>query len=65
MRRLLLPVYTKFRDMTVELKEFEDIRFKNLVIGSACYNRIKDCTEQALQLFQKWMKTADPDDNNT
>lgn len=64
MRRLLLPVYTQFRDMTIELKNFDNIRFNNLVIESACHNRIKDCTDQALQLFQKWMKTADPDSNN-
>ncbi|KAE9538907.1 hypothetical protein AGLY_005489 [Aphis glycines] len=64
MQRMLSPVYSRFRNMTVELNNFEEIRFKNLVIAEACRRRIKDCTEQALDLFSRWMKTTDPDKNN-
>jgi len=64
MQRMLFPVYSRFQDMTVELNNFEEIRFKNLVTAEACRHRIKDCTEQALDLFRKWMKTTDPDKNN-
>lgn len=64
MQRTISPVYDQFQDMTVELKTFEEIRFKNLVIAQACHHRVKDCTEQALSLFKKWMATEDPDSNN-
>jgi len=50
--------------MAVELNGFEEIRFKNLVTAEACRNKIKSCTEQSLDLFSKWMKTTDPDNNN-
>ncbi|XP_001944764.2 aminopeptidase N [Acyrthosiphon pisum] len=64
MQRMLSSVYSEFRDMAVELNGFEEIRFKNLVTAEACRHRIKDCTEQALELFSKWMKISDPDNNN-
>ncbi|KAF0765051.1 aminopeptidase N-like [Aphis craccivora] len=64
MRRLLLPVYSRFQNMTTKYNSFEETRFKNLVIAEACRHEIKDCTKQALDLFRKWMKTTDPDKNN-
>jgi len=64
MQRMLLPVYSKFRNMTTKLNDFEEIRFKNLVIAEACRYRINDCIEQAVNLFSKWMNTTDPDKNN-
>jgi len=64
MRRLLLPVYSRFQNMTSKLNGFEEIRFKNLVTAEACRQGIKDCIKQALDLFSKWMKTTDPDKNN-
>lgn len=64
MRRILSSVYNQFRDMTVELKSFEEIRFKNLVTSYACHYKINDCNEQSLKLFRTWMETEDPDNNN-
>lgn len=64
MRNILSSVYEQFRDMTTELKNFEQIRLKNLVISVACSHRIKDCTDQSLKIFNNWMKTTDPDNNN-
>lgn len=63
MRNILSSVYNQFRDMTTELKEFEQIRLKNLVISSACNNKIKDCSEQSLRIFKNWMSATDPDSN--
>ncbi|XP_026808314.1 aminopeptidase N-like [Rhopalosiphum maidis] len=64
MQRMLSPVYSRFRNMTTKLNDFEEIRFKNLIIAEACRYRINDCTEQAINLFSKWMNTTDPDKNN-
>jgi len=64
MQRMLSSVYGKFQDMTVELNGFEEVKFKNLVTEGACQHQIKDCTEQALSLFRKWMNVTDPDNNN-
>lgn len=50
--------------MTVELNGFEQVQFKNLITAEACRHQIKDCTEQALNLFRKWMEITDPDNNN-
>jgi len=50
--------------MSVELDGFENISFKNLVTAEACDHQIKDCTQQALDLFRKWMKIIDPDNND-
>lgn len=61
MRNTLSSVYNQYRDMSDELKEFEQIHLKNLVISSACNHKIKDCTEQSLRIFQDWMTTTDPD----
>lgn len=61
---MLSSVYGKFLDMTAELNGFEEVSFKNLVTSHACHYQIKDCTEQALDLFRKWMKIADPDNDN-
>lgn len=64
MQRILSRVYNQFKDMTVELKTFEEIRFKNLIISHACSNRMKDCIDQSLKLFRTWMEKKDPDNNN-
>lgn len=64
MQRMLSSVYNDFKDMTSELKGFEEINFKNLVISEACRHRVKDCTDKALVLFKKWMNTDDPDNTN-
>jgi len=64
MKRVLSSVYNQFRNMTVELENYEDIRFKNLVIAEACRYRVQDCTDQALKLFKQWMNTDNPDSNN-
>ncbi|XP_022171836.1 aminopeptidase N-like [Myzus persicae] len=64
MQRMLSSVYSKFQDMTVELNGFEQVQFKNLITAEACRHQIKDCTEQALNLFRKWMEITDPDNNN-
>jgi len=64
MKRMLSSVYNRFRNMTVELEGYEDIRFKNLVIAEACRHRVQDCIDQALTLFKQWMQTEKPDSNN-
>lgn len=64
MQRMLSTVYSKFINMSVELDGFENISFKNLVTAEACDHQIKDCTQQALDLFRKWMKIIDPDNND-
>ncbi|XP_060868466.1 aminopeptidase N-like [Metopolophium dirhodum] len=64
MQRMLSSVYSKFRNMDVNINGFEDIHFKNIVTAEACSHQIKDCTQQALDLFRKWMKIIDPDNNN-
>ncbi|VVC39573.1 Hypothetical protein CINCED_3A003208 [Cinara cedri] len=64
MRRLLSPVYTNFRNMNEEVKGFEEIRFKNMIIAQACRNQMKDCIHQSLELFSNWMTAEDPDNNN-
>lgn len=65
MKRIISPIYGQLREMTTELKGYEEIRMKNRVIGEACHHRIKDCTEQALKLFNDWMTTDEPDVLNT
>ncbi|XP_015378503.1 PREDICTED: aminopeptidase N-like, partial [Diuraphis noxia] len=64
MQRMMSSVYAKFQDMTVELNGFEEIVFKNLVTSHACYYKIENCTKQPLDLFRKWMKITDPDNDN-
>lgn len=64
MKRLLSFVYNQFQDMNDEVNGFEEIRFKNMIIAQACRHHVKDCTEQALELFNIWMKSDDPDNNN-
>lgn len=64
MQRMLSSVYSKFMNMSVELVGFENINFKNIVTAEACGNQIKNCTQQAVDLFRKWMKIIDPDNNN-
>lgn len=63
MKRILSTVYGQFQNMTTELERFEDIRFKNLVVAQACGYKMKHCTEQARMLFDKWMASENPDDN--
>ncbi|XP_025198945.1 aminopeptidase N-like [Melanaphis sacchari] len=64
MQRLLWPMFNKVRNITIKLNGFEEVRFKNLVIFEACRYQIKECTKQALDLFNKWMNTTDIDKNN-
>ncbi|XP_008182457.2 aminopeptidase N [Acyrthosiphon pisum] len=64
MRRMLSCVYSKFRNMNDKVNGYENIKFQTYVISNACNNQIKDCIQQALDLFRKWMKINDPDNNN-
>ncbi|XP_008186165.1 aminopeptidase N isoform X2 [Acyrthosiphon pisum] len=64
MQRMLSSVYSKFGNMNGQTEGFEKINFKNIVTAEACGHQIKNCTQQALDLFRKWMKTIDPDNNN-
>ncbi|XP_050433287.1 aminopeptidase N-like [Adelges cooleyi] len=64
MQKLIAPVYNNYRDMTEELRGYEPILFKNLVIAEACRNRMRDCSDQAVTLFRKWMQSSDPDNFN-
>lgn len=61
---MLSSVYSNYRDMTTELKDFEEIHLKNLITIEACRHRVNDCTDQALMLFKKWMNVDNPDSNN-
>ncbi|XP_050540509.1 aminopeptidase N-like [Daktulosphaira vitifoliae] len=65
MQRMISPVYSRFRDMSEELKGYEPVLFKNHVISEACRNRMKDCSDQALSLFRKWMELRDLNDEDS
>jgi len=65
MQHMLSSVYSKFRNMDDKVNGFEDIHFKNIVTAEACSHQVKNCTQQALDLFRKWMQIIHPDNNNT
>lgn len=64
LRYMLLPVYHQWRNLTLDVKGFEDTQLRNLVMSTACRNLLKDCTDQAYQLFHKWTEVIDPDRSN-
>ncbi|XP_029346688.1 aminopeptidase N [Acyrthosiphon pisum] len=64
MRDMLSCVYSKFRNVEQEVNGYENIYFKTTVINRACEYQTKDCIQLVLDLFRKWMKSVDPDNNN-
>ncbi|XP_016663890.1 aminopeptidase N-like isoform X2 [Acyrthosiphon pisum] len=64
MRDILSCIYNKFRNMDDKVNGYENIKFQNLVISNACEYQTKDCIQRVLDLFRKWMKSIDPDNNN-
>ncbi|XP_003240752.1 aminopeptidase N-like [Acyrthosiphon pisum] len=64
MRDMLSCVYSKFRNMDEKVNGYENIQLKNLVISRACEYQTKDCNQRVLDMFRKWMKSIDPDNNN-
>ncbi|XP_003248278.1 aminopeptidase N-like [Acyrthosiphon pisum] len=64
MRDMLSCVYSKFRNLEEKVIGYENINFKSLVISRACEYQTKDCIQRVLDLFRKWMKSVDPDNNN-
>ncbi|XP_003240500.1 aminopeptidase N isoform X1 [Acyrthosiphon pisum] len=64
MRDMLSCVYSKFRNLDEKVNGYENINFKRLVISRACEYQTKDCIQRVLDLFRKWIKSVDPDNNN-
>ncbi|XP_029341713.1 aminopeptidase N isoform X2 [Acyrthosiphon pisum] len=64
MRDMLSCMYSKFRNIDEKVNGYENINFKILVISRACEYQTKDCIQRVLDLFRKWMKSVDPDNNN-
>ncbi|XP_029342693.1 aminopeptidase N isoform X2 [Acyrthosiphon pisum] len=63
-RDMLSCVYNKFRNMEEKVNGYENIQLQSLVISRACEYQTKDCIQRVLDLFRKWMKSVDPDNNN-
>lgn len=63
-KTLLVPIFEKFNKLTDIPKDFEEIKFKNLITSWACKTDVGDCTEQALDLFKRWKTDSNPDVNN-
>ncbi|XP_029344594.1 uncharacterized protein LOC100161354 isoform X1 [Acyrthosiphon pisum] len=64
MRDMLSCVYSKFRNMDEKVNGYENIQLQSLVISRACEYQTKDCIQRVLDIFRKWMKSIDPDNNN-
>eukprot|EP00102_Acyrthosiphon_pisum_P019671 XP_016656881.1 PREDICTED: aminopeptidase N isoform X2 [Acyrthosiphon pisum] len=64
MRDMLSCMYSKFRNMDEKVNGYENIQLQSLVISRACQYKTKDCIQRVLDLFRKWMKSSDPDNNN-
>lgn len=56
MKYLLEPTYrnTAGRKITDIPKDYEGIKFHNLIVSSACYYGISECEDQVQQLFKNW-----------
>eukprot|EP00102_Acyrthosiphon_pisum_P009100 XP_003246749.1 PREDICTED: aminopeptidase N [Acyrthosiphon pisum] len=64
MRDMLSCMYSKYRNMDEKVNGYENIQLQSLVISRACEYKTKDCIQRVLDLFRKWMKSSDPDNNN-
>lgn len=62
---ILSPLYKKYQDMTIELKNDEKMKLKNLIIYESCLNGNEDCINQSKILFTEWRHMPDPDKNNS
>jgi len=64
MKKLVEPIYGKFSNMTETPSTFEGVKHQYMVVSWACHLQVGDCEQQAVQMFNEWRTSLDPDTNN-
>ncbi|CAH2226889.1 jg27993, partial [Pararge aegeria aegeria] len=68
MRRLITKAYERAGGLSqkriINGEDLNSVKMQTTTSAWACNVKVPDCEENAIELFQRWMDTPNPDENN-
>ncbi|XP_034837045.1 aminopeptidase N-like isoform X1 [Maniola hyperantus] len=68
MRRLITKAYERsgglFQKRIINGEDLDSVKMQTTTSAWACSMKVADCEENAMEMYQRWMETDNPDENN-